>query len=446
MIQPDKGDWTKIVGRSLREAEEKLPDGGWDRLERELRAFPLSAPQGSPKRNWIKYTVAAASILVCASIGVQIWRVNQHVSDSEVVFLSGTAQGEDRRSLEKEERSIPSGLEQISKVAVAEGSDPNPVAGNRAAGQRLNRDGVAAANATSRPTKSARHPLAERTELGVGSDRHPAGDGVAVHIDPGSSLRKPVPQPVLTKTEKRYDEKQYGVRSAQAAAVGSQRELPSYRSADYNGLFAETTPVVRKKSGAAGVFASGALGGSGTMRIGLGPVYSSIIVDKKEVNSLRDAYEDYSFDHKQPLSFGLTFRKEFKYGFSLETGLNYTLLRSDVTVTGRMKKIYQNLHFVGIPLRVNWQFVQAGRFTMYVGAGGMAEKCVSACFGTEKATERSIQWSVSGLLGAQCRLGRSVGIYFEPSVSHYLTHTSLRTAYTDSKAVVDLRIGLRLTY
>ena len=57
-------------------------------------------------------------------------------------------------------------------------------------------------------------------------------------------------------------------------------------------------------------------------------------------------------------------RKEFAYGLSLESGVNYTLLWSDVSMQSGGEDISQKLHFIGVPLRLNWQFLETGRFSM----------------------------------------------------------------------------------
>lgn len=64
---------------------------------------------------------------------------------------------------------------------------------------------------------------------------------------------------------------------------------------------------------------------------------------------LKYNYRDYSFRHHQPLSFGLTVRKEFAHGLSLESGVNYTLLWSDVRMQSGREDISQKLHFIGFP-------------------------------------------------------------------------------------------------
>lgn len=453
MIRKDKADWTEQVATSLREAEEPLPAGGWQRLERETRVSG-SVTAHVLKRKWIGYAAAAASILICVSIGVQVLRMNHNVMNNGVVSVSETVVGGHAEGTETRGVSVPSSHIGTNLKGCAESSGAD---GNLLRAGVAQPSGSEDGTITCRPAKDLRRmessafsgenatvagmPAANSPEAGCPRDRN-AGVSVAIS-------GRPVPSELRTvkKTEMRsltLFGVQPGTSSAQTASEKS--GVSRYRTADYDGLFAEAAPARRKHSGSAGVFAAGVIAGSKGSKFMGGPLYSAVLVDKNEVMDLRDAYGSYFFEHKQPLSFGLTFRREFKYGLSLETGLNYTLLRSDVAVTGKVREIRQQLHFIGIPLRVNWRFLRVGRFSMYVGAGGMGEKCVYARFGAEKITEPKVQWSLSGILGAQCLLGRSVGIYFEPSVSHYLTHTSLRTAYTDSSAALDLRFGLRFTY
>ena len=157
-------------------------------------------------------------------------------------------------------------------------------------------------------------------------------------------------------------------------------------------------------------------------------------------------YAKSSFRHHLPLSFGLSFRKEFAYGLSLDCGLNYTLLRSEVRLPYSSEEVSQTLHFVGVPLRLNWRFVERGAFSAYLGAGGMVEKCVAARLGSESVGEEELQWSLAAALGAQYRLGNHVALYFEPEVSCYLTDTELRTSRTDTSPTLTLRLGMRFAF
>lgn len=94
-----------------------------------------------------------------------------------------------------------------------------------------------------------------------------------------------------------------------------------------------------------------------------------------------------SIDHKQPVTVGLSLRKGLPKGFSLETGLTYTYLASDVKYAGSSDIVSQKLHYIGIPLRANWNFIDTKTFTVYVSAGGAVEKCV---YGTMTAKKKRL--------------------------------------------------------
>ena len=66
---------------------------------------------------------------------------------------------------------------------------------------------------------------------------------------------------------------------------------------------------------------------------------------------MRNSEQIVDIDHKQPLSFGFSVRKGLARGFSVETGLTYTYLASDVKFVESSEKVSQKLHYLGIPLR-----------------------------------------------------------------------------------------------
>lgn len=202
------------------------------------------------------------------------------------------------------------------------------------------------------------------------------------------------------------------------------------------------------------LFAGGGMTGSSAM--GNTPLRSYSVTSNEVVSivgngnnfspMVRRDYDQSSFRHHLPLSFGFTVRREFLYDLSLESGVVYTLLWSDVRLRYSSEDVSQKLHFIGIPLRMNWQFVEQDRFSSYVGAGGMVEKCISAKFGSETLDEGTLQWSVAAALGVQYRLVDQVGLYFEPEVSYYLTDTQLRTSRSDAPLSLTLRLGVRVLF
>ena len=151
--------------------------------------------------------------------------------------------------------------------------------------------------------------------------------------------------------------------------------------------------------------------------------------------------------HKQPLSFGLSVRKALPKNFSVETGVTYTMLSSEITYENSSEKTDQKLHYIGIPVRANWSFVNDKRFTVYVSAGGAIEKCVYGKVGSEKETVNPVQLSVMGAVGAQYNISNRVGIYVEPGVSYFFDDGSpIETIRKENPTNFTLQAGIRLTY
>ena len=154
-----------------------------------------------------------------------------------------------------------------------------------------------------------------------------------------------------------------------------------------------------------------------------------------------------SIHHKQPLSFGLSVRKELRSRFSVETGVTYTYLASDIQWKGEKEQDTQKLHYIGIPLRANWHFIENQKVQLYLSAGGSIEKCVSAKIGSEHTSIHPLQLSVMGAVGAQYNLSNHAGIYIEPGLSYYFDDGSdVQTIRKENPCNFTLQAGIRLTY
>ena len=162
-----------------------------------------------------------------------------------------------------------------------------------------------------------------------------------------------------------------------------------------------------------------------------------VLLDIKEFNP----------EHHQPVSFGLSVRKSLPKGFSVETGLTYTLLSSDIKRQGDTKMQSQKLHYIGIPVRGNWNFLEKKYFTLYVSAGGMVEKCVYGKLADDKVNVKPLQFSVAGAVGAQFNATDHVGLYVEPGVSYFFDDGSkVQTIRKERPCNFNLQAGLRFTY
>lgn len=164
--------------------------------------------------------------------------------------------------------------------------------------------------------------------------------------------------------------------------------------------------------------------------------------------------------HHLPVKVGFSLAYSLNKRVSLEAGLMYTRLTSDVRegteshyFTGQ-----QTLHYVGIPLGVKCKVLMANRFEVYASSGVEVAKCVSGQTSkdyvlnnemkkteTTATTERPLQWSVKAAAGVQYNVLPQLGFYAEPGVSYYFKDgSSLRTIYKDKPFNFDLHVGVRV--
>lgn len=165
--------------------------------------------------------------------------------------------------------------------------------------------------------------------------------------------------------------------------------------------------------------------------------------------------------HNIPVRAGITVDYSINRRISLESGISYAYLSSDIT-EGSDHNYYegrQRLHYIGIPLNVKYRIMSWGRIGLYASAGVLAEKCVSARIekhfifdhvpnGTtsESLPERPMQWSVNVAAGLQCRLAGTARLFAEPGVSYYFNDgTKIPTVYSDKPLNFNLNLGIRFT-
>lgn len=158
-------------------------------------------------------------------------------------------------------------------------------------------------------------------------------------------------------------------------------------------------------------------------------------------------YRIENIKHHQPISFALSLRKKLFDNFSVETGLVYTMLSSDVKQTTSSSVLEQKIHYIGIPLRANWHFLDESRVALYLTLGGMVEKAVYAKLGSEKLDVNPLQCSLLGGVGAQFNMTKNVGLYAEPGVAYFFDDGSnIETIRKKSPLNFNMQIGLRFSY
>lgn len=163
----------------------------------------------------------------------------------------------------------------------------------------------------------------------------------------------------------------------------------------------------------------------------------------------------------QPIQIGVSVAYSFTDRLSIESGLTYSCLVSDLssgTPSGNYD-IRQTLHYIGLPLALRYDFLKIKGFSLYASAGGQMEKCVAGKTRTDYFVDgkkvssengrimvEPLQWSVNAYVGAQYSFNRLVGLYVEPGAAYYFRSGSpVNCIYSERPFNFSLRAGLRFS-
>lgn len=155
--------------------------------------------------------------------------------------------------------------------------------------------------------------------------------------------------------------------------------------------------------------------------------------------------------HHAPVSVGVQVAFGIAPRLSLSTGLVYTRTSSDFYpyAPSSSYNVHQVLHYVGIPVGLNYEFWQSGGFHAYVMAGAEADYNVKndteeEGVKKEDAKRDRVQFSGKASLGAQYDITPKVGLYIEPGAKYYFDNGShVENTFKDKKLNFNLQFGLR---
>ena len=138
-----------------------------------------------------------------------------------------------------------------------------------------------------------------------------------------------------------------------------------------------------------------------------------------------------------PISFGLSLSLPMSRSWALSAGLDYTQRAGN--------RVYQNvpqsltLHYLGIPVDLQYYFNPESRWRFYLGAGVHAAKCIYATGG--EPLRDPVLFSGNLAAGTDFRLFPGVRLYVAPAITGHFN----RSAYVndwDDKLQFQLRAGL----
>lgn len=165
--------------------------------------------------------------------------------------------------------------------------------------------------------------------------------------------------------------------------------------------------------------------------------------------------------HDKPISFALSMQKTLSGRWSLETGVQYSLLSSRFSMgeNGYNVRSRQRIHYLGLPLRMSYRWMEYKRLAAYSSAGAVMHIPVYGTMHTSylvnwqsKHTSHDrltppLQWQLGASVGVQYRLAPHASLFAEPTFSWFIPNGSeIHTAWTERPVMVTCPLGIRVTW
>lgn len=172
--------------------------------------------------------------------------------------------------------------------------------------------------------------------------------------------------------------------------------------------------------------------------------------------------ENKTTKHYMPVTVGFSLSKGISPRWSIESGLRYTYLRTDIFTENKYNRTetFNKIHYIGIPLKFSYKIFRTNKFSIYGQTGFVLDIPVngrsysydynynetSPIF-SKYRLNMPLQWSIEGGLGIQYQLTPSISIYAEPSFNYYFNSGSeVNTIRQDKPFEFTIPIGIRLTW
>ena len=328
----------EALRRKLHDAEAGLPVPPWAEMQRRMQLHANAHPAERVPlfRSWSRYAAAAVVLL---GIGLGVWRVQRTHSWGEKSMAETVAL-------------------------------PLPVSGSDSA------SGTAPAfndTALNRIMKSAR-------SVRLIDPRSKASTALLASLSDGAGAPSGNSSPSRDNTDN-------------ASATGSDMSSQPDRSAEtapnreliaaYERKFAQTDAPLRRRGGrskgwSASLYANASTFSNALSASGSSPMLLIQNAGLADIGSMRvesPVFEDSHMDHKFPVSVGFSVHKYLTPRLHIGTGLVYTYMSSKAEIEGAFNYRYrQRLHYLGIPLTVNYSVFDRGRFDIYFSGGANCTK------------------------------------------------------------------------
>lgn len=165
--------------------------------------------------------------------------------------------------------------------------------------------------------------------------------------------------------------------------------------------------------------------------------------------------------HDRPITFGISLSKALSEKWSLETGLQYSILKSRSMMGSGDYYIgkKQNIHYLGIPLRVSYRLADYKNLSAYRSVGLQLNIPVYGKVNSNYVVDNSsaytnswhitppIQWSTNLSLGLQYKFLPQWTLYLEPTLYWHIPNgSSTHTIWTEHPIMFSVPFGIRFTW
>lgn len=155
-----------------------------------------------------------------------------------------------------------------------------------------------------------------------------------------------------------------------------------------------------------------------------------------------ERYQEASFHHHAPLQIGMRFFYGLSDRWRIGSGLTYTYLRSNSSETFETPTRTQQIHYLGIPLTMQYDLLRRKTWHLYMGAETRVDKCLTVQWGDFVPEARPWQFSMSGTAGIGLNLHQHLELYIEPNVGYYFDDRSpIKSLYKEQPLSFGISAG-----
>ena len=157
-----------------------------------------------------------------------------------------------------------------------------------------------------------------------------------------------------------------------------------------------------------------------------------------------------------PISFGLRAGKQLSEKVSIESGLVYTYLLTDLESPNYTARL--NLHYLGVPLNAKVNVWTNRQWSVYASGGAMLEKGLQSVYvqtqqmGNQTITTSAstdidgFQWSVNAAVGIAYNFVGAFDFYFEPEFAYFFDNDQPLSIRSDRQFAPGVEAGVRFAF